>query len=90
MLKKYNCCIIGCDWKKITAGEIYDKYKKAIKNSAIFLMHDLYENEKVLSFLSDFIDDIKQMGYEIVSVSELLNLERDRLHSIISRVPVFY
>ncbi|MDR0820305.1 MAG: polysaccharide deacetylase family protein [Endomicrobium sp.] len=80
--KKYDCCLInwsfGCDWEKITAGEMHDKYKKAIKNSAIFLMHDLHENEKVLSFLSDFIDEIKQMGYEIVPVSELLNLKRDR------------
>jgi hypothetical protein len=41
-------------------------------------MHDLHENEKVLSFLSDFIDDIKQMGYEIVTVSELLNLKQGR------------
>jgi peptidoglycan/xylan/chitin deacetylase (PgdA/CDA1 family) len=41
-------------------------------------MHDLHENEKALSFLSDFIDEIKQMGYEIVTVSELLNLKQDR------------
>jgi peptidoglycan/xylan/chitin deacetylase (PgdA/CDA1 family) len=80
--KKHNCCVInwsfGCDWEKITAGEMHDKYKKAIKGGAIFLMHDLHKNEKVLSFLSDFIDEIKQMNYEIVPVSELLNLERDR------------
>jgi peptidoglycan/xylan/chitin deacetylase (PgdA/CDA1 family) len=80
--KRHDCYVInwsfGCDWKKITAGEMHDKYKKAIKNGAIFLMHDLHENKKVLSFLSDFIDEIKQMGYEIVPVSELLNLKQDR------------
>jgi hypothetical protein len=37
-------------------------------------MHDLAKNEKVLSFLSSFIDEIKEAGYEIVTVSELLNL----------------
>jgi peptidoglycan/xylan/chitin deacetylase (PgdA/CDA1 family) len=80
--KKHNYCVInwsfGCDWEKITSGEMHDKYKKAIKNGAIFLMHDLHENEKMLSFLSDFIDEIKQMNYEIVLVSELLNLKRNR------------
>jgi peptidoglycan/xylan/chitin deacetylase (PgdA/CDA1 family) len=80
--KRHGCCVVnwsfGCDWEKITAGEMHNKYKKAIKNGAIFLMHDLQENEKVLSFLSDFIDEIKQMGYEIVTVSEILNLKHGR------------
>jgi hypothetical protein len=48
---------------------MHNKYKKAMKNSAIFLMHDLHENEKVLSFL---------MGYEKFTVSELLDLKQDR------------
>lgn len=65
----------GCDWKKITAEEMYDKYRKAVKNGAIFLMHDLNENSKVLLFLSYFIDELKKSNYEIVTISELLNLK---------------
>ncbi|MDR0800814.1 MAG: polysaccharide deacetylase family protein [Endomicrobium sp.] len=76
--KKHNCYLInwsfGCDWKNMTAEEMHEKYKKAVTSGAIFLMHDLHKNERVLSFLSDFIDEIKKAGYEIVTVSELLNL----------------
>jgi peptidoglycan/xylan/chitin deacetylase (PgdA/CDA1 family) len=63
---------------EITAGEMHNRYKKAIKSGAIFLMHDLHENEKVLSLLSDFINEIKQMGFEIATVSELLNLKQNK------------
>jgi hypothetical protein len=34
----------------------------------------LPKNKKILSFLGTFIDEIKEEGYEIVTVSELLNL----------------
>jgi peptidoglycan/xylan/chitin deacetylase (PgdA/CDA1 family) len=64
----------GMDWKNVPAQEMHEKYKQALINGAIFLMHDLPKNEKVLSFLRDFIDEIREKGYEIVTVSELLNL----------------
>ncbi|MCA6071335.1 MAG: polysaccharide deacetylase family protein [Endomicrobium sp.] len=76
--KKHNYCLInwsfGADWQDISAEEMHVKYKQAIKNGAIFLMHDLPKNKKVLSFLETFIDEIKEEGYKIVTVSELLNL----------------
>jgi peptidoglycan/xylan/chitin deacetylase (PgdA/CDA1 family) len=76
--KKHGYYVInwsfGCDWTKISAEEMHEKYKKALKNGAVFLMHDLSKNEKILSFLSNFIDEAKESGYEIVTVSELLNL----------------
>lgn len=66
----------GMDWENVPVQQMHAKYKQAIKNGAIFLMHDLPKNEKVLSFLEEFIDEIRSQGYEIVTVSELLNLEQ--------------
>jgi peptidoglycan/xylan/chitin deacetylase (PgdA/CDA1 family) len=66
----------GIDWKNIPTEKMHEKYKNAIGNGAIFLMHDLPKNDKVISFLADFIDEIKEAGYEIVPVGELLNLKR--------------
>ena len=66
----------GMDWENVSAQEMHIKYKQAIKNGAIFLMHDLPKNDKILSFLGDFIDEIRAEGYEIVTVSELLNLRQ--------------
>jgi peptidoglycan/xylan/chitin deacetylase (PgdA/CDA1 family) len=65
----------GIDWQNLSAEEMHQKYKQAIRNGTIFLMHDLPKNEKILSFLEEFIDEIRSQGYEIVTVSELLNLE---------------
>ena len=77
--KKHNYYLInwsfGIDWQNMSAEEMHTKYKRAIKNGAIFLVHDLPKNKKVLSFLGTFIDEIKEGGYEIVTVSELLNLK---------------
>jgi peptidoglycan/xylan/chitin deacetylase (PgdA/CDA1 family) len=76
--KKHNYYLVnwsfGTDWQDVSAEEMHAKYKQAIKNGAIFLMHDLPKNKKVLSFLGTFIDEIKEKGYEIVTISELLNL----------------
>ncbi|MCL2390386.1 MAG: polysaccharide deacetylase family protein, partial [Endomicrobia bacterium] len=67
----------GCDWdRKLTAEEMRKKYAGKIKGGAIFLMHDLNYNERLLSFLGDFIDEIKAQGYELVTVSELLDLKK--------------
>jgi peptidoglycan/xylan/chitin deacetylase (PgdA/CDA1 family) len=78
--RKHGRCVInwsfGCDWEKMSSKEMLDRYKKAVKNGAIFLMHDLPKNDKLLLFLGDFIDELKKLNYEIVTVSELLNLER--------------
>jgi peptidoglycan/xylan/chitin deacetylase (PgdA/CDA1 family) len=66
----------GMDWENMSAQEMHIKYTQAIKNGAIFLMHDLPKNNKILSFLGNFIDEIRSEGYEIVTVSELLNLKQ--------------
>ncbi|MDR3256075.1 MAG: polysaccharide deacetylase family protein [Endomicrobium sp.] len=80
VIRNSGCYLInwsfGCDWTAVTAEEMHNKYKKALKNGVIFLMHDLPKNKKVLSFLSSFIDEIIEAGYEIVPVSQLLNIEQ--------------
>ncbi|AKL97425.1 polysaccharide deacetylase family protein [Endomicrobium proavitum] len=66
----------GCDWhQNMTAEEMHNGYKQAIRNGAIFLMHDGSKNRRILSFLDQFIDEIKEQGYEIVTISELLELK---------------
>ncbi|MDD3921944.1 MAG: polysaccharide deacetylase family protein [Endomicrobiaceae bacterium] len=66
----------GCDWQtKLSRDEMYEQYKKNIKSGAIFLMHDLGKNKKVVSFLPQLIDDIKKEGYELVTINELLNIK---------------
>jgi len=67
----------GCDWEKNhTAEEMHQKYLGALKNGAIFLMHDLNGNPRVPEFLGKFIDEIREKGYEIVTVSELLDFDK--------------
>lgn len=66
----------GSDWNtKLTQEQMYESYKKNIKAGAIFLMHDKIRSKKVINFLPQLIDDIKQEGYDIVTVSELLDLK---------------
>jgi cytidine deaminase len=65
----------GADWETMSAEKLRAKYIKNIEKGAIFLMHDLAKNEKLLSFLSDFIDEIKARGFEIVTAGQLLNLD---------------
>ena len=67
----------GCDWdRKLTAEEMHRKYAGKIKGGAIFLMHDISYNERLLSFLGGFIDEVEFRGYELVTVSELLDLKK--------------
>ncbi len=66
----------GCDWQQnLSAEEMHAKYLGAIKNGAILLMHDSIKSGKLASFLGVFIDEIREKGYDIVTVSELLGLE---------------
>ena len=64
----------GCDWDmKLGNEELYEKYAGAVKKGAIFLMHD--SNTKAVNILADLIDKLREDGYEIVTVSELLGLK---------------
>ena len=76
----------GIDWNhKLSARLMYEGYLKNISRGAIFLMHDSKDNKKLLSFLPKLIDDIRKRGYEIVPLSELLNVagkQKIKLHPI--------
>ena len=68
----------GCDWhEEIEKEKMYRMYKNNIANGYILLMHDAIDISKLKYFLPKLIDDIKKQGYEIVTVSQLLNLKKE-------------
>jgi peptidoglycan/xylan/chitin deacetylase (PgdA/CDA1 family) len=77
--KKYDYKVVnwtfGADWNAgVSLEDMKMQYLKALKPGAIFLMHDAPKNAKELDFLEWFIDSVRNEGYEIVTVGELLNL----------------
>ncbi|MBQ3969732.1 MAG: polysaccharide deacetylase family protein, partial [Clostridia bacterium] len=58
------------DWKNISGQEMCDRIKKNIKNGSIILMHNGAENTPAA--LPMIIQTIRDLGYEIVPISELL------------------
>ncbi|MDR1696036.1 MAG: polysaccharide deacetylase family protein [Endomicrobium sp.] len=67
----------GLDWvKKLDGEDVYKKYVSNIRSGAVFLIHDLNYNEAFLSFIGDFIDEIKSRGYELVTVSEMFGFNK--------------
>ena len=58
------------DWKNLTAEEMCSRIKNNIKNGSIILMHNGAENTP--EALPMIIECIKELGYEIVPISELL------------------
>lgn len=66
----------GCDWQKnLSKEKMLEDYTKNIKSGAIFLMHTLSKNEKLAYLLPKLIDNAQKSGYEIVTISELLELK---------------
>ncbi len=58
------------DWKNLTAEEMCSRIKNNIKNGSIVLMHNGAENTP--EALPMIIECIRELGYEIVPISELL------------------
>lgn len=58
------------DWKNLTAEEMCSRVRNNIKNGSIILMHNGAENTP--EALPMIIECIKELGYEIVPISELL------------------
>ena len=58
------------DWKNLSAEEMCSRIKNNIKNGSIVLMHNGAENTP--QALPMIIECIRDMGYEIVPISELL------------------
>ncbi|WP_413854039.1 polysaccharide deacetylase family protein [Candidatus Ruminimicrobium bovinum] len=68
----------GCDWHaEIGKEQMYQMYKANVQNGYILLMHDSQDISKLKYFLPKVIDYAKENGFEIVTVSELLNLKKE-------------
>lgn len=72
----YHCIQWDCDtvdWKGNTADEMTERVIKKLKNGSILLLH--LGAEHTVEALPMIIDAIKEKGYEIVPVSELIYTE---------------
>ena len=72
----YHCIQWDCDtvdWKGKTADEMLERVMKNLQNGSILLLHLGAEHTK--EALPMLIDAIKEKGYEIVPVSELIYTE---------------
>ena len=65
----------GCDWKKLTADQLFAVYSKNLQPGAIFLMHDGGKHRQATAeMLGRLIAEARRQGYSMVTISELLNL----------------
>lgn len=64
-----NWTIDTLDWTGVSAEEIYETIFKNRFSGAIVLMHDNYD--ATVEALKRLLPDLKQDGYQVVSVSEL-------------------
>lgn len=60
------------DWTGSSAGQILNRVQKQLKPGAIILMHDQYQG--TVEALRDLIRQVRQQGYEFVTVEDLLLL----------------
>ena len=58
------------DWKGLTAGEIKERIVKRVKNGSIVLLHNGAEH--TAEALPLLLCELKNQGYEFVTVSELI------------------
>ncbi len=58
------------DWKTRDSTKIYNYVMKTVKDGDIVLLHDLHKETAVAS--EDFIRDLKEKGFQLVTVSELM------------------
>ena len=67
----------GADWNKGTAEELLPGYLKAIRPGAILLFHDGgKDRSRTLTIVDAVIRSAREKGYEMVTVSELLQPPR--------------
>lgn len=66
------------DYTGKTAEEMCDRIKKKIRNGSIILMHN--DTKYTASGLQKIIDTIKELGYEIVPVSEMIYYENYKIN----------
>ena len=61
------------DYTGKTPSEMCERIKKKIRNGSIILMHN--DTKYTAEGLQQIIDTIKELGYEIVPVSEMIYYE---------------
>lgn len=64
------------DWKLRNSKKIYEKALHDIKDGKIILMHDIYKS--TLESLKLLLPELKKQGYQIVTVSELKEIQTKR------------
>lgn len=64
------------DWKLRDSKKIYEKAIHDIKDGKIILMHDIYKS--TLDALKRILPELKKQGYQIVTVSELKEIQAKR------------
>ena len=67
------------DWKLKDANKIYEKVINEVSDGDIILMHETYLSS--VTALDMIIPKLQEMGYQIVTVSELANLKNVKLEN---------
>lgn len=65
------------DWKYKDSAEVVRKVEGAVFDGAIILLHDIYAT--TVDAVGEIIDDLREEGYEFVTVSELAEARNVRL-----------
>ena|GEM_PF-1208680 len=69
-MKKILWTVDSHDWNTQDKNKIVRQVVSSAKDKAIILMHDFYSQS--VDALPDILDELKQQGYEFVTVSELI------------------
>ena len=67
------------DWKLKDANKIYEKVINEVSDGDIILMHETYLPS--VTALDMIIPKLQEMGYQIVTVSDLANLKNEKLEN---------
>lgn len=66
-----NWSVDTLDWKNKNADKVYNVIMKDVEDGKIILCHDLYET--TVAAIERVIPELKEQGYQFVTVSELLS-----------------
>jgi len=63
------------DWEQPGVDHILAATKKCVKNGSILIFHDGYgDRSQTIQAVRELVSDLKSQGYQLLTVSELLNL----------------
>lgn len=67
------------DWKSRNAQAVIDHVLANVKNGDVILMHDIYES--TAQAVEVLVPKLIDMGYQLVTISELVESQGDKLES---------